>query len=263
MRARVAIALLLVVTGCGTLTVTEEEELGGETARELARELDFVTDAHVVGYVESIGAAIAAAAGPLPYRFRFHVVQDDALNAFALPAGHIYVNTGIVLEAANVSELAGVLAHEVGHVARRHVAHNYRRQRNTGILTELAGIAAAVLVGGPAAQGGQMVGELAAVTWLNTFTREAEIEADAFAVEVLPRAGYHPGGLVTFFETLREQAGAQPPEFLSSHPATESRIEHTAALLAQASLAPGLIVRDDGALQLIQRRIVLLERAHR
>ena len=263
MRARIAIAALLLATGCGTLTVSEEEDLGVDSARELSRELDFVTDSHVVGYVESIGAAIAAAAGPLPYRFQFHVVQDASLNAFALPAGHIYVHTGIVLEAANVSELAGVIAHEVGHVARRHVAQNYRRQRNTGILTQLAGAVAGVFVGGAAARGGQMVGELAAVTWLNTFTREAEAEADAFAVEVLPRAGYHPGGLVTFFETLREQGGAQPPEFLSSHPATESRIEHTRALLASASLEPGLIVRDDGALQLIQRRIQLLERAGR
>ena len=108
-----------------------------------------------------------------------------------------------------------------------------------------------------------MVGELAAVTWLNTFTREAEAEADAFAVEVLPRAGYHPAGLVSFFETLKDRAGAQPPEFRSSHPATESRIAHTQSLLASASLAPGLVVRDDGALQLIQRRIQLLERAER
>jgi predicted Zn-dependent protease len=263
MHARLAIAALLLATGCGTLTVSEEEELGAETARELSRELDFVADPLVVGYVEGIGAAIAAAAGPQPYRFRFHVVKDDSLNAFALPAGHIYVHTGIVLEAANVSELAGVLAHEVGHVVKRHVAQNYRRQRNTGMLTQLAGLVAGLFVGGTVARGGQMLGEVAAVAWLNTFTREAEAEADAFAVEVLPRAGYHPGGLVSFFETLRTQAGAQPPEFLSSHPATESRIEHTQALLASAPLAPGLVVRDDGALQLIQRRIQLLKRAKR
>jgi predicted Zn-dependent protease len=263
MRVPIAIALLLLATGCGTLTVSEEEQLGNESARELSRELDFVTDPYVVGYVSSIGEQIAVAAGPLPYRFRFHVVKDDSLNAFALPAGHIYVNTGLLLEVANVSELAGVLAHEVGHVVERHVAQNYRRQRNTGIATQLGGAVAGVFLGGAAARGSQMLGELAAVSWLNTFTREAEAEADAFAVEVLPRAGYHPGGLVSFFETLRQQGGAEPPEFLSSHPATESRIAHTQALLANAQLPPGLIVRDDGVLQLIQRRIRLLARAHR
>jgi predicted Zn-dependent protease len=266
-RPRAAAAILLplavAIAGCGTLSVDEEEELGAEAARELRRELDFVTDRHVVEYVEGIGSAIAAAAGPQPYRFRFHVVQDDTLNAFALPAGHIYIHTGIILESVNVSELSGVIGHEVGHVVRRHVARNYNRQRNTGILYQLGSLAAAIFVGGSAAAGGQIVGELAAVAFVNTFTREAEVEADAFAVEVLPKAGYHPGGLVSFFETLQSQAGARAPEFLSSHPATENRIEHTAELLARTELPPGLAVRDDGKLQLIQRRIQLLARARR
>jgi predicted Zn-dependent protease len=261
--AATIVLLAVAIAGCGTLSVEEEEDLGAEAARELRRELDFVTDRHVLEYVEGIGSAIAAAAGPQPYRFRFHVVEDDTLNAFALPAGHIYLHTGIILESANVSELAGVIGHEVGHVVRRHVARNYNRQRNTGILYQLGALAAGIFVGGSAAAGGQIVGELAAVAFVNTFTRDAEVEADAFAVEVLSKAGYHPGGLVSFFETLQSQGGAHAPEFLSSHPATENRIEHTALLLAHAELPPGLAVRDDGRLQLIQRRIQLLARARR
>src|SRR5262245_57421999 len=219
------IALVAVVAsglpGCGTISVKDEEEIGAEEAKNLRRELDFITDPHVLAYVESIGGAIASAAGPQPYRFRFHVVEDSTLNAFALPAGHIYIHTGVILESANVSELAGVIGHEVGHVVCRHVAKNYNRQRNTGILYKVASLAAAIFIGGSAAVGGRMLGELAAVAYLNTFTREAEMEADQFAVEVLPRAGYDPSGLVTFFETLKAQGGAETPEFLSSHPATE------------------------------------------
>lgn len=245
---------------CGSLSVSEEQEIGDEAARELRRELEFVTDPWVHHYIEAIGAEIATAAGPSAYRYRFHVVQDASLNAFALPAGHIYVNTGIILAAANVSELAGVMAHEVGHVARRHVAHNYKRQRNTSVLYRLGAIAAGVLVGGNLARGGQMLGELAAVTFINTFTRQAEVEADAFAVEVLPRAGYHPAGLVSFFETLEKHKESYIPEFLSSHPTTENRVEATRARVEAAVLPPGLAVRDDGRLQLIQRRIELLSR---
>lgn len=248
----------LVVVGCGTLSVPEEEELGAEAARDLRRQLDFVRDPYVLDYVEDIGRDILAAAGPQPYAYRFHVVEDDSLNAFALPAGYIYVHTGLILEAANVSELAGVMAHEVGHVVGRHVAENYNRQRNTGILYQIGALAAAIFVGGNAAAGGQLLGELAAVAYLNTFTREAEVEADAFAVEVLPRAGYDPRGLVSFFETLQAQGGDHVPAFLSSHPATEDRIENTRALIAETDLSGDLRVRDDGRLEIIQRRIELL-----
>ena len=259
----VLLVTLVAPLGCGTLSVTEEEELGAEAARAMRRELDFVTDERVRGYVEDIAARIVAAAGSQPYDFRFHVVNDDSLNAFALPAGHIYIHTGIILEAGDVSELAGVIAHEIGHVTERHVARNYRRQRNTGVLYQLGALAAAIFVGGNAAAGGQLLGELAAVAFVNTFTREAEDEADAFAVEVLPAAGYDPRGLVSFFRTLEAQGQANVPEFLSSHPTTENRIERTEALLAEADLPDGLIRRDDGKLQIVQRRIELLRRSRR
>ena len=258
-RAHASVCLALAATaGCGTLSVGEEQKLGAEAARELRRELDFVTDARVREYVERIGAEIVAAAGPQPYDYRFHVVVDDSLNAFALPAGHIYVHTGILLEAADVSEVAGVIAHEVGHVALRHVARNYHRQRNTGVLYQVGALAAAIFVGGHAAAGGQMLGELAAVAYLNTFTRDAEVEADRFAVEVLPKAGYHPAGLLSFFRTLEAEGGAEAPGFLASHPATDDRIEQTQALVDGSVLTRELRVRDDGRLQIIQRRIELL-----
>ena len=155
------------------------------------------------------------------------------------------------------------MGHEIGHVVLRHVAHNYNRQRNTGILYQLGALAAAIFVGGSAAAGGQMLGELAAVAYVNTFGRDAESEADRFAVEVLPKAGYDPAGLVSFFRTLEAQSDAHAPEFLSSHPATGNRIEHTEALLAATALPAGLRVHDDGRLELIQRRIELLSRRRR
>ena len=250
---------LLVLPGCGALSVRQEGEIGSEAARDLERELDFVHDAWVVNYVTDIGRQVVAAAGPQPYEYHFYVVDDDDINAFALPAGYIYIHTSIILESANVSELAGVIGHEVGHVALRHVARNYNRQRNTGILYNFGSLLLSMFVGGHAAAGGRILGELGAVAYVNTFTRDAEVEADSFAVEFLPAAGYDPTGMVTFFETLRRKSGgSNVPGFLASHPPTADRIEHTSALIASAALPGSLRVSDGGELEIIQRRIELL-----
>ena len=258
------IAGLLVLAGCAALSVQEEEELGNEASSELAEELDFVEDEWVVEYVRDIGDKIVDAAGPTDYDYRFFVVQDEDLNAFALPAGYIYIHTEIIMEAANVSELAGVIGHEVGHVALRHVAKNYNRQRNTGIAYNMASLLASIFVGGYAAAGGQMLGQLAAVAYINTFTREAEAEADAFAVQFLPEAGYDPNGMVSFFETLRARSGGDNvPTFMRSHPATKDRIAHTRGLIEQSGLANDLEINDNGQLELIQRRIELLTKSRR
>ena len=244
---------------CATLDTDQEQDLGEDVARALAEELDFVRDPWVVDYVDSLGRELLKAAGPQPFAFRFYVVRDPELNAFALPAGYIYMNTGILLEAANVSELAGVLAHEIGHVALHHVAENYNRQRNTQLGYEAVSVLASVLVGGYAAAVGQGLGQLAAVAYLNQFSREAEEGADAFAVEILPRAGYDPNGLLTFFETLQARSGRSGMlPFLSSHPTTAARIEDAARRIAAAPLPADLRVSDSGRLEIIQRRIELL-----
>ena len=120
------------------------------------------------------------------------MVEDEELNAFAAPAGHIYVHTGTILAARNASELAGVIAHEIGHVAYRHVANNYNRQRNTGILYQTGVLAAWLFGGGLGASAAQLGGGLAATAYLNQFGREAEMQADAFAVDAMPRAELGP-----------------------------------------------------------------------
>jgi predicted Zn-dependent protease len=243
---------------CGTLSVSQEKNLGEKVEREIRNELVLVSDRVVVGYVERIGADILRVAGPQPFDFRFYVVEDEEINAFALPAGFLYVNTGTILKARNVSELAGVVAHEVGHAVLRHVAQNYNKQRTASVLHQLGVIGASIFGGRTAAELVNLGGGLAAVTVLNTFGREAEREADAFAVRTLPAAGYDPVGLLTFFETLREEGGARPPAFLSSHPAPEARIESTRGALAAQSF-PAHLRRDDaGQLEIIQRRIRLL-----
>jgi predicted Zn-dependent protease len=246
------------VAACATLSVEQERDLGEEMSRQVQAELVFLRDPVVVHYIEDIGERIVRASGPQNFDYRFYVVDDDQINAFAMPAGHVYVNTETILKARNVSELAGVMAHEVGHVVERHIAENYNRQRTAGLLQQFGVVAAGVTLGQAGAGAANILGGLSAMAVINSFGRDAEREADAFAVEVMPEAGFHPGGIVTFFETLRAEGGAGAPSFLSSHPATEERIANTSSLIRARDLPPGLRHEDGGRLEIIQRRIRLL-----
>ena len=256
--AAASLASLIVLAGCGTLSIPQERKLGEDANRQIRQQVKLLRDRVVHDYVANVGAELVVAAGPQPFEYEFYVVEDDQINAFALPAGFIYVHTETILKARNVSELAGVVGHEVGHVARRHIAQNYNRQRNTGILHQVAVIGAGVAGGSAAAGAVNLLGGVAGVAYLNTFGREAEADADAFAVEVLPRAGYDPRGLVSFFDTLAREGGAGGPSFLSSHPAPKDRIQATSARIAAAHLPPNLEVSDGGRLEIIQQRIRLL-----
>jgi predicted Zn-dependent protease len=251
----------LVLVACSTapLSIEEERKLGAEVERAARKEFEFVHDEVVVGYVAGLGSSLLRVMGPQPFDYDFYVVQDKELNAFATPGGNIYVHTGLILKARNVSELIGVMGHEIGHVYHRHVANNYRRQRNTGIAHQVGVLAAGVLGGGAAAQAVNLLGGIGAMAYLNQFSRDAEREADAFAVQTVPKAGYDPSGITSFFETLlREQGSGGGASFLSSHPATTERIQNTRSLIQAQHLPPGLREDDDGKLEIIQHRIRLL-----
>jgi predicted Zn-dependent protease len=252
-----ALLLLVAAAGCGTVSVQEERQLGEELAQQTRGELLFIRDAVVLDYIRKIGDRIVAAAGPQPFAYHFEVVEDDDINAFAAPAGYVYIHTGTILQARNVSEVASVLAHEVGHVSLRHIADNYDRQRNVGTAYQAGVMAASVFGYGGLANLG---GGLASMALLNTFTREDELEADEFAIEVMPAAGYDPRGLLTFLKVVQREGGASMPTFLSSHPAAEDRIEETTERLAELPEDSELETTDRGRLEIIQRRIQLLTR---
>lgn len=257
---RLLAGLLVFACACatGALTVDEERQLGSEVEQQARQKFRFVRDEVVVGYVEGLGEDLLRVMGPQPFEYDFYVVEDDELNAFAVPGGHVYVHTGLILKARNVGELIGVMGHEVGHVYHRHVAENYNRQRNTGIARQLGVLATGMLAGGAAAQAASLLTGVGAMAYLNTFSRDHEREADSFAVEVLPRAGYDPDGLPSFFATMLQQYGDGGVAFLSSHPATTERIENTRALIRAEKLPPGLRQDDDGKLEIVQHRIRLL-----
>ncbi|HVP31484.1 MAG TPA: M48 family metallopeptidase [Myxococcota bacterium] len=259
-RALALVGLLVALAGCASsLSVDDERRLAYQADREVRQQSVMVSDPVVNEYVDKIGQRIVATLPPNPYEFQFAVIDDDEINAFTPGAGFVYIHTAVLLNARNVSEVAGVMAHEIGHVMRRHVADNYVRSRNTGTLYQLGTVAAGVF-GGPLAYDAAVLGgQLGALAALNTFTREDESEADAFAVPVLAKAGYDPNGLVTFFGTIKARYG-DSSSFLSSHPAPSDRIDATKALIAELPPNPDLRVDDGGQLEIIQRRIRLLEK---
>jgi predicted Zn-dependent protease len=248
-------ALGLLFAGCAPLSISQEQQMGDRLAGKIRSESTLVSDEFVADYVRDIGERILAAAGPHPFRYSFHVIEETDINAFAGPAGYIYVNTGTVMAADNVSELAGVIAHEIGHVFEHHVSDRIAQQRSAGVVYQTLATVAGVFGGRGAYELTRLGGGVAVVGILNSFSREAEEEADAFAARVLPRAGYDPNGLVTFFEKLAKADGHSLPAFASDHPATADRIATTRALIASVPPTPGLQVSDRGRLEYAQHRI--------
>ena len=243
----------LLAAACAPLSVDQERSLGADFSRDFNRRTVLVRDPAVTRYVSAIGRRLLEHAGPQPFTYRFHVVPKTEINAFAAPAGYIYIYTGTILEARNVSELAGVMAHEIGHVARRHIANNFNRALATNILHQVGVVAAEITAGPGAANTARALGGLAAMGYLNTFSREAEYEADAFAVQVMFKAGYDPRGLATFFETLKEKKGGRSvPAFLSSHPATSARIANTRRMIEGLPRDARLERHDNGRLEQVQ-----------
>jgi predicted Zn-dependent protease len=259
---RRATALLMIacaLTACGTISVEDEKKLGAQYQAELRKELVFVRDPVTVNYVRQFGAQLAAAARPSPFEFRFYLVENDEINAQAIPGGAMYVNTGLLLAVHNAAELAGVLSHEMGHVTARHIAKNVNTMRGTGFVVNLFALAIAILTGNPyLANAGGVAGTVAGQAFVTTFTRDAEREADQLAVETMTNAGWNPEGMVTLFETLKKEYGSSNgPQFLSSHPATDERIANVRKEIEKYPNAASLKL-DDPKLPIIQERLKLI-----
>jgi predicted Zn-dependent protease len=257
LRRALCLTIAALLAACAKPTLQDEEEIGRQQATQVRQQLLVLHDDVVSNYIDDIGQRLVQAAGPQPFEYTFTVVQDDTLNAFAGFGGQIYVHTGMITRTRNVSELAGVLGHEVGHVVKRHMADNYQRAQNAGLLQNAAVIGA--IFGGVNPGAVDLLGDLATIGLLNSFSREAEIEADEFAVDLLPRAGYDPEGIVTMFELLTASEGQRRgAKFFTDHPASPERAEKTRTLIASKALPATLKKDDNGRLEIIQSRIRLL-----
>src|SRR5690554_6211516 len=214
------------------LNKTREGQLGRTVMMQLYNAGVVVEDPLLTEYIQSIGARIASHANDGDHRFRFFVVKDDSINAFAMPGGYIGVNTGLILASENESELAGVLAHEVSHVTQRHIARSLYDTQRTSIMTMAAMLAAALLgaaadLPGDAMMGAITASQAAAAQRQINYTRSNEHEADRVGIDVLAAAGFDPNAMATFFEKLSRRYSAartEIPDMLQTHPVTAVRI---------------------------------------
>ena len=212
-----------------TLTRAEEERLGDAFLRQVRQRVRLVDDPEVVDYIDSLGQRIANA--DPERRYRFLVVDASSVNAFAGPGGVIAVNAGLIVITESESELAAVLAHEIAHVTQRHIAQLIERSRLAS-LTTLAGVFAGILIATQNPQAGQATLAASAAGAQHaalSYSREKEMEADRTGMELLHRAGFDPRAVPTFFERFLDwqRFMSRPPEFLSTHPVTVSRIADT------------------------------------
>jgi beta-barrel assembly-enhancing protease len=211
---------------------TEKEvRLGRELSAEVDRQAKFIEDPTITEYVNRVGQNIVLHSdAKVPFTIK--VIDSDEINAFALPGGFFYVNKGLVLAADNEAELAGVMAHEIAHVAARHAVEN---QTKASLLEYLA-IGGSIFLGGIPGMIYQNTAGLGLLGLFMKFSRGAEEEADKLGVQYLYAAGYDPGAMATMFEKL-ESKNKKKPGFIarafSTHPAPPDRRAASLALAAR------------------------------
>ena len=228
-----ALVLILMWSGAGAadaLTIKEEKELSKEFLELLRKQLDIIEDPLIVDYVNKVGRKLLATLPEQPFEYQFYVVRQDVYNAFATPAGHIFIYSGLLAAMESEEELAAILAHEICHVLSRHISEKIERAKDLNKLAIAGMIAGIVLGAAGAGDAGSalFIGSAAGTqSMMLAYSRADEEEADQIGLSMLYRAGYRGEGMVTMFEKIRSKQwfGAEEiPTYVMTHPAVESRI---------------------------------------
>lgn len=252
----IAAVIAILGTGCATNPVSgrteltlvstkQEKKIGEEEARKVAEQMGLLDDARLTAYLDVLGQRLARESPRQDVTYRFHVVDMTEPNAFALPGGYVYISRGLLALVNDEDELAGVVGHEIGHVAARHSVQKISKQGPIaavfGIVSGITGLVIPVvgdLIGG--------IGDLAQSLVFAPYSRGQEIEADRVGQDMAAKAGWDPAALSTFLTTLGREVdltsrGTHKPSFFDSHPATPDRVAKTAEharQLTRANRAP-------------------------
>jgi Zn-dependent protease with chaperone function len=230
--------LILPATGFGQTRISmprnkykveDDIKLGRDAARQIEQQMPILNDAEATRYVQEVGRRLVNAIPPefqqTQFQYTFQIVNARDINAFALPGGPMFVNRGMIEAAKNEGEMAGVMAHEISHVALRHATAQATKQSNP--LNQILGIGAvlggAILGGETGAVLGQNIYKGLLV---NPYSREYETQADVLGAQIMARAGYDPRDLANMFQTIANQGGSRTPEWLSSHPDPGNRFNN-------------------------------------
>jgi predicted Zn-dependent protease len=230
--------------GGGSLSSADEYQIGLQIMREIRNSGALFDDPLVTDYLQGLGQRLAASSDDPEHPFKFFMVADSSINAFALPGGFIGVNAGLMMLTQDEAELAGVMAHEVAHVTQRHIARRVEASKGMS-LVGLAAILGAIAiassgVSSDTAQAAIFGSQALMQQQQINFTRANEYEADRVGIQILADAGFDPEGMVSFFEKMQREsryAESRRFEFLSTHPLSTSRITEARIRAKRAEVA--------------------------
>ena len=252
-------------TAGAELSPADEYALGKQLMQQVRADPTYMNDPEVTEYLNRIGYQLVSHATTHTYNFFFFPIRDASLNAFALPGGFIAVHSGTVISAKTESELAGVMSHEIGHVAQRHIARMIEGQKGNLALT-LGSLLLAILAaraggnsGGHAAAAVAMGSQAAMIQAQLNYSQDAEREADRVGLRTLYAAGFDPNGMGSFFARLQANNRfyeSAAPAYLSTHPLT---VERMADVENRTQQLPTRMHRDSDDFLLVQQRLRVLQ----
>ena len=254
-RLLVAAALAGSAAGCASVSPQQEAEMGQNYAQQINAQLPILRDPEANAYMNRLGDSLAVLVDDQGRNWRFSIVDDPDINAFAVPGGYIYVNKGLIMRAQTLSQLAGVVGHEIAHVTQRHSV----KQMEKGQKISIGATVACILQPSFCQNGGGDLLNLGATAIMAKFSRGDENEADQYGVKYVLRAGLDPRGLPEMFEIMlaeRDTKGGSSAGFLASHPVEEDRIAATRreiAALPAGSLRN--VTRDTPGFQAFKARL--------
>ncbi|HEV8703079.1 MAG TPA: M48 family metallopeptidase [Candidatus Polarisedimenticolia bacterium] len=226
--------------GFNLFSVEQDKEIGLKSAAEAERQLPILHDRQIDAFVTAVGKRLAASAPGAKYPYQFKVVNASDINAFALPGGYLYFNRGLLEAAKTEGQLAGVMAHEIAHVALRHGTNQaskaYLSQMGLGVMGGLIG-----KDGGSTAKTVNAIGGFGLNAMFLKFSRTDEEQADIVGAQTMARAGYNPQDMVDFFELLRSTQARDPgkvEQFFSSHPAPKDRASRIRTEMRALNIKP-------------------------
>ena len=221
----------------GLANEQEEMQLGAQVHQQVLQKYRLVQDPEVNGYVQQLGERIARTSRRPDLPYRFFVIDDRSVNAFALPGGYVYVNRGLIDIAQGEDELAAAIAHEVAHVVARHGLQNVKKAQRTALLFGILGIGAEIATGGSGTgRAARAASELFAAGIITKYGRDFEREADYLGLHNMVSAGYAPDGMLRIFQRLEQNASrAKSPTggIFASHPNAGERVRNTQTEISQ------------------------------
>jgi beta-barrel assembly-enhancing protease len=235
-----------IIPAVGPPSEDEDTRISREFRREIRKYVKFVNDPEVDRYVDGVGRRVLSALGPQPFDYRYFVIDEPVLNAFAVPGGSIYIYTGLIDRVRSTDELAAVMAHETTHVAKRHMA------RMAGIdPISVLGLLAAMLAArssGSGAQAAAVLGQGISAARQIAFTRQLEMEADTLGLKYMTEAGYDPHAMLSFQKLMLQEQTLNPinvPAYLLDHPLTQDRVANIELLMRSTKSNELAAIRAD------------------